>query len=116
MGDEDGSVTARRIQRLLDLGAIARKSDVDSGAVVVPAESYIEPGEADGMRVLVAPERRPQTLLAKINRIRALDQQGRIENEKGPGGRPLLQREIQPWEGPNIVPELVPAAQRVNAS
>jgi hypothetical protein len=123
--DEDGSAARRRIARLLELGSIARKADVDSGAVVVPAESSFEPiaDPENPKRIPVAVERRPQTVLQKINRMRELDGQGPIENviERTvyrEGRRidiPLLQREVQPFDGPGMSPsELVPAARSVN--
>lgn len=123
--DDDGSAARHRIARLLELGSIARKSDVDEGRVTVPAESLFEPptDAENPRRVPVAPERRPQTLLQKINRMRELDGRGRIEDQiertvYREGKRidiPLLQREVQPFDGPSMPPsELVPAARSVN--
>ncbi len=108
---EDADESAAMIQALLDQGAIARKADVDSGDVTIPAESAV-----DELGQLRPVEQRPPTVLMKINRLRELNREGPIQNETyGPGGKPLVMREVQPIDARTLMPqsELVPAARQV---
>jgi hypothetical protein len=110
---EDVEESAASIERLLAVGAIALKADVDSGVVTIPAVSAVD---TEGH--LRPVEERPPTVLQMVNLMRKLDgNKGPIEHEKGPGGkRPLVMREIQPFDAPTtgITPELVPAAAQVH--
>jgi hypothetical protein len=106
---EDDEEQALKIEHLLAVGSIARKADVDSGEVIVPAESAVD--ETGNLRPV---EERPVTLLARINRTREMDRQPRIETVKV-NGRPLLDPMVQPFAAPpSIVSELVPAAKDVH--
>jgi len=109
---DDAEESAILIEQLLELGAIARVSDVRAGKAHVPAESVVD--EEGRVR---PPEERPMTVLAVINRQRELEGQPPIQMVKvGPKGKErfLVSREVQPMEAPaGMVAELVPAATGV---